>query len=72
MLLFRSEEHVARWSSRWRQPPGAVLTLEQIGGLARAWYAGDRRDPAWRRRTPEEMRTLFDSLGLHGEFWSLG
>jgi hypothetical protein len=72
MLLFRSEEHVDRWSSRWRQPRGGSLTLEQIWGLAQAWYAWDRRDPAWRRRTPEEVRALFDSLGLKGEFWALG
>ncbi len=72
MLLFRSEEHVDRWCSRWRQPRGGILTLEQIGGLAQAWYAGDRRDPAWRRRTPEEVRALFDRLGLQGEFWELG
>jgi len=72
MLLFRSEEHVERWSSRWRQPLGGSLTLEQIWALAQAWYAGDRRDPAWRRRTPEEVRTLLDSLGLKGEFWALG
>ncbi len=46
--------------------------MEQIWGLAQAWYAWDRRDPAWRRRTPEEVRMLFDSLGLKGEFWALG
>jgi len=72
MLLFRSEEHVDGWSTRWRQPRGAILTLEQIWGLAQAWYAWDRRDPAWRRRTPGEVREIFESLGLQGEFWSLG
>jgi hypothetical protein len=28
-------------------------------------------DPGWRRRTPEEARALFDSLGLTGDFWRL-
>jgi hypothetical protein len=71
MLLFRSEEHIDRWTAIWRQPRGGTLSLEQIWGLAQAWYAWDRRDPAWRRRTPSEAQALFTSLGLEGDFWSL-
>ena len=51
-------------------PRGAVLSLEQTWNLAREWYH-DRLDPAWRRRTKEETRRLFASLGLDGEFWLL-
>jgi hypothetical protein len=72
MLLFRSEEHVDRWLAAWRMERGGLLTLSQIWGLARAWYAADRRDPSWRRRTPEEVREVFEGLGLKGAFWSLG
>jgi len=71
MLLFRSEEHIDRWAASWRQPRGGVLSREQIWGLAQAWYASDRRDPAWRRRSPTEAQALFTSLGLAGEFWAL-
>ncbi len=71
MLLFRSEEHIDRWAATWRQPRGATLSAHQIWGLAQAWYAADRRDPAWRRRTPAEAQAVFDSLGLTGDFWSL-
>jgi hypothetical protein len=28
-------------------------------------------DSGWRRRTLEEARALFDSLGLTGDFWRL-
>ncbi len=68
MLLFRSEEHVERWCAAWRQPRGAVLTLEQCWQLADAWYR-DRMSPGWRRRTVDEAHVLFESLGLKGDFW---
>lgn len=71
MLLFRSEEHIDRWAATWKQSRGATLSLQQLWGLARAWYSADRRDPAWRRRTPSEAQELFTSLGLTGDFWSL-
>ena len=71
MLLFRSEEHVDRWCEAWRQPRGATLQPEAAWRLALAWYAADRRDPSWRRRTIEETEALFDELGLGGDFWRL-
>jgi hypothetical protein len=70
MLLFRSEEHVEGWVRAGHGPKGALLTLDQLWGLSSAWYA-NRMDPDWRRRTPEEAKALFDSLGLTGEFWRL-
>jgi hypothetical protein len=70
MLLFRSEEHVEEWVRAGHGPTGALLALEQLWGLATAWYA-NRLDPEWRRRTPEETQALFDSLGLTGDFWRL-
>lgn len=50
---------------------GATLTLETAWELARAWY-GDRLDPTWRRRDPDETAALFRRLGLTGGFWELG
>ena len=50
---------------------GAILTLEQVWGLAQAYYGPDRRDPAWRRKTPEESEAVFAELGLTLPFWSL-
>ncbi|MCC7353032.1 MAG: hypothetical protein IT330_04680 [Anaerolineae bacterium] len=71
MLFFRSEEHVDRWCSLWHQPRGGLLSLQQIWGLARAWYSSDRRDLQWRRKTPDEAQELFSVLGLTGSFWRL-
>jgi hypothetical protein len=70
MLLFRSEEHVDRWCAQRGLSRGALFSLEQCWGLARAWYA-DRLSPHWRRRDAREVQELFNSLGLTGEFWRL-
>ena len=71
MLLFRSEEHIDRWCTQWRFERGAVLSLETGWRLAHAWYAEDRRNPEWRRRTVDEVEDLFSQLGLTSPFWAL-
>ena len=71
MLLFRSEEHVVRWTMQWGMPRGGLLTLDQASRLARAWYGPDRRDGSWRRPTLEEAESLLESLGVTGPFWTL-
>jgi hypothetical protein len=71
MLLFRSEEHVQRWTKAWKLAPGAFLSPDQGWRLAQAWYGGDRRDPAWRRWTVDEAEALFAELGLRGPLWHL-
>ena len=71
MLLFRSGEHVERWSEGRGIPTGAALTPQQGWLLAKAWYE-DRLSPDWRRKTPEEAQAVFESIGLTGPFWRLG
>jgi hypothetical protein len=71
MLFFRSEEHVTRWCKAWGLERGGVLSLETGWKLAQAWYAADRREPGWRRRTVEESEELFRQLGLTSSFWAL-
>jgi hypothetical protein len=70
MLAFRSEVHVNRWRELRCLAKGAVFQPEQLWGLARAWY-GDRLQPNWRRRTPEEAEAAFAANGLTGDFWRL-
>lgn len=50
---------------------GALVSLDQTWALARAWYES-RLDPDWRRPTPAEAAHTFASVGLTGDFWSLG
>lgn len=71
MRLFRSEEHVARWSEETGIPVGDVFSLDSLWRLAQLWFA-DRLSPTWRRRTVEEANALFAEAGLEGAFWRLG
>ena len=70
MLLFRSEQHVARWCRQWKRRRGGILSLDQGWRLAQAWY-GDRLSADWRPRTLDEAQALFAEIGLHGPFWRL-
>jgi hypothetical protein len=70
MLLFRSEEHVRRWTERPGNSIGATLTPEQCWRLAKAWYE-DRLSPDWARKTSDEAQAVFDSIGLVGAFWAM-
>ena len=50
---------------------GAILSLEQCWQLALAFYGSDKRAPEWRRKTADEIETLFIELGFTSSFWSL-
>ena len=49
---------------------GALVPLEHVWRLARAWYAG-RAEESWSPRTPEAAQQLFTDLGLTGPFWQV-
>jgi hypothetical protein len=70
MSLFRSEEHVDRWLTKTGRQKGAVVPLEQVWRLARAWYS-DPRKADWRPRTRDENQAVLASVGLTGQFWQL-
>ena len=69
ILLFRLEEDVRAWCWEREQAVAGVLSLETARRLAVAWYQ-DRLDPGWRRKRGEEVRALFDELGMTGPFWA--
>ena len=68
MLFFRSEELIDAWCRDRDLPRGPAVELEQLWGLALAWY-GNRLDPMARRPQPAEMREIFARLGLEQPFW---
>jgi hypothetical protein len=70
MLLFRSEEHVARWCRTWKISRGAVFSLNQGLRLAKAWY-GDRLSPQWRPFSPQQAQAALGKVGLRSAFWCL-
>ena len=59
-----------RWLASTGNARGAVVPLETVWRLARAWYA-DPRDPRWRPRSRDESQAVLTSVGLTGEFWEL-
>lgn len=70
MLLFRSEQHIDRWCEQWNRPRGGTLTLAQGWKLAQLWY-GDRLNPQWQPKTASEAESVFQDVGLVGEFWKM-
>jgi hypothetical protein len=70
MSLFRSEDHVNRWLRNSGFARGAVVPLDTVLRLARAWYM-DPRSPMWRARTRTESQAILTSLGLTDDFWQL-
>jgi hypothetical protein len=68
MLFFRSEEQVRAWCRAEGAPPRPVVRMDQLWGLASAWYA-TRLQPDARRPGPAEMRAIFAGVGLMGPFW---
>jgi len=68
MLFFRSEEHVQRWCQVKNVPLRPLITLDQLWQLAVTWY-GNRLTVESRRPEPDEMVSIFASLGLEGPFW---
>ena len=70
MLIFRSEEHIDRWTAARELSRGAVLSPQVAWELAREWYR-DKLHPHWRRHSLEETEALFVRLGLNDAFWAL-
>jgi hypothetical protein len=68
MLLFRSEETVDRWCATHESPRRPLITLDQLWRLAVVWYA-NRLTAESRRPGPDEMVSVFASMGLTGPFW---
>ena len=68
MLFFRSEEQVRLWCRERGHRVRPRVRMDQLWALAATWY-GTRLQVDSRRPKPEEMRSIFSSLGLQGDFW---
>lgn len=67
MLPFKSELAVDEWCERHRIQKGAVISAEKCFELSSKWY-GTFLDPDWNRKSPEEVKTFFESIALDLEF----
>jgi hypothetical protein len=68
MLLFEMELDIDRWSEQHRIPKGDVQPVTKVWDFAQAWY-GNHLNPAWKKWTAEEARSLFRRFGLTGPVW---
>jgi len=68
MLFFRSEEQVRAWCAQHNVPVRPLVRIDQLWTLATTWYS-TRLQVQSRRPKPDEMRAIFASLGLEGDFW---
>jgi len=68
MVFFRSEERAQDWCMTQGQPLRPLVRMDQLWTLATTWYATRLQENS-RRPKPEEMRSIFEGLGLKGDFW---
>ena len=68
MLLFRSEETVDAWCAARELPKRPLVSLDQLWVLATEWYANRLTEDS-RRPAAAEMTSIFERIGLRGEFW---
>jgi len=67
---FAEEADIDPWCRRHAMARGATMTMTALWRFAYDWYGGYLRAP-WRKRTPVEIRALFDAHGLTGPFWAI-
>jgi hypothetical protein len=70
VLPFRRAGDVTPWCERHGLPLGAIVPAAQVAALGRAWY-GRHRDRDWRKWTVAEAQSIFEAVGLRGDFWRL-
>jgi hypothetical protein len=68
MLFFRSEELIAAWCRERGITPRPMVRMDQLWRLAVIWYS-TRLKAVSRRPAASEMRSIFESIGLMGDFW---
>jgi hypothetical protein len=68
MLFFRSEELIDAWCRSREVTPRPIVRMDQLWQLAVTWYS-TRLEAESRRPAPNEMRSIFEGIGLAGDFW---
>jgi len=67
MLPFKTEQDLIDWCQRHRVEKGSSISAEKCFELASKWY-GTYLDKDWNRKSPEEAKTFFASIGLDLNF----
>jgi hypothetical protein len=70
MLTFKNEKQIDHWCKRHNVPKGQVLPIDQVWELSKIWY-GNYLEDTWTRKTPDYAQSLFQRVGLTGDFWKI-
>ncbi len=70
MLSFDSESAIDQWCKHENVPKTEVQPIVLIWDLAREWY-GYYLSPQWTRKSKEQARNIFASVGLVSDFWKI-
>jgi hypothetical protein len=70
VLPFRTQKDAWAWCHRHRYRRGALVPIQQVYALGRAWY-GRHLDDNFAKWSLAEAQAIFDQVGLSGEFWRL-
>ncbi len=68
MLFFRSGEQIDAWCRATGVPRRPSVRMDQLWRMAVTWYS-TRLEAESRRPAPDEIRGIFEGLGLQGDFW---
>jgi hypothetical protein len=68
MLFFRSEERIDEWCRAKGLPRRPTVRMDQLWQMAVTWYSTRLQADA-RRPGPDEIRGIFERIGLQGDFW---
>jgi hypothetical protein len=68
MLLFQSEEWIAKWCNRNNLERGEVLSVAQVWELSKLWYQ-DRLSLDYHGRTIDQVAEIFKQAELTSAFW---
>ncbi|KAA8651305.1 uncharacterized protein ATNIH1004_000186 [Aspergillus tanneri] len=66
--IFPSKQEALEWPKKYGFYTGEIMTLENLWLLSKAWYH-DKHTYEYERKTPAEVETLFNQLGMSSEFW---
>ena len=68
MLFFRSEADLDIWLQSRLAYCGATLTVAELWELSQRWY-WNRMDVEYHGRSLEQVREIFEEVGLISDFW---
>jgi len=68
MLFFRSEADLEVWLRARNASRGGTLTVAKLWELSQLWYR-DRMEVDYHGRSLEQVREIFEDVGLVSDFW---